>query len=115
MLKRQMHGLRLLVSYADPAQGQVGGIYQAMGWTYVGETARDYYILDHARRRWHRRNVSPTGVKLNFGRPTWCIRPSEGRKVVVPGERKYLWPLDAEMRERITPLAWPYPKPPCKH
>ena len=33
MLKRQSPGLKLLLSYADPCHGHVGGIYQASGWT----------------------------------------------------------------------------------
>ncbi|MBV8771667.1 MAG: protein Mom [Deltaproteobacteria bacterium] len=110
MLKREMPGLRLLVSYSDPAQGHVGSIYQAMGWTYVGETARDWYLVDRTGKKWHRRCVSPTGIKRHYGRPQRCIRPDQGRKVVVPGKHKYLLPLDAEMRARIAPLAKPYPK-----
>ena len=38
LLARHSPGLRLVVSYADPAQGHVGTIYQAAGWTYLGVT-----------------------------------------------------------------------------
>ena len=31
-------------------------------------------------------------------------------KIPTPGKFKYLYPLDAEMRARIAPLAKPYPK-----
>jgi hypothetical protein len=34
-LKRNT-GLSFLVSYADPAQGHLGTIYQATGWVYTG-------------------------------------------------------------------------------
>ena len=34
-LKRHT-GLKFLVSYADPAQGHLGTIYQATGWVYTG-------------------------------------------------------------------------------
>ena len=32
MVRTQSPGLRLIVSFADPYHGHVGGIYQAMGW-----------------------------------------------------------------------------------
>ena len=32
LLRKQCPGLRLLVSFADPAEGHVGGIYQASNW-----------------------------------------------------------------------------------
>ena len=37
-LKETNPGLRLVVSYADPAQGHNGGIYQATNWVYTGAT-----------------------------------------------------------------------------
>ena len=36
MLKHEMPGLRLLVSYADLNRGHLGKIYQASNWMYVG-------------------------------------------------------------------------------
>jgi hypothetical protein len=33
---RKNTGLNFLVSYADPAQGHLGTIYQATGWVYTG-------------------------------------------------------------------------------
>lgn len=36
MIRSEAPGLRLVVSYADPAQGHYGGIYQAMNWLYAG-------------------------------------------------------------------------------
>ena len=36
ILTRKMPGIRLIVSYADTAQGHIGKIYQASNWTYIG-------------------------------------------------------------------------------
>jgi len=110
MLHRAQSRLRLVVSYADPVRGHHGGIYQAGGWIYSGLTAPDAYYWDRTGRRWHSRNVSESGMKLNYGRPTLSARPSECRKIITPGKHRYLFPLDAEMRARILPLAKPYPK-----
>lgn len=54
LLKRSMPGLRLAVSFADPEQGHIGGIYQAGGWIFTGVSmASDEYIVNG--KRWHGR------------------------------------------------------------
>ncbi len=40
MLRSAQPGLRVILSYADPEHGHVGGIYQAGGWTYVEQGDR---------------------------------------------------------------------------
>ena len=107
-LKIKSPGLRLAVSYADPKQGHHGGIYQAGNWIYVGKSqAQSELIIDG--RFIHKRSAnsiygtaSPdkinaiTRKKVEWGPVEW--------------KHIYLMPLDAEMRERILPLAKPYPK-----
>jgi hypothetical protein len=109
-LKSCCPGIRLIVSYADPAEGHNGGIYQAGNWVYTGKTSPDFAIIDAAGKRWHSRMVSKTGIKKCFGTPKRVIRPDQGRRVDLPGKHRYLMPLDAEMRNRILPLSKPYPK-----
>lgn len=97
MLKRQSPGLRLLISFADPAQGHHGGIYQAGGWTFAGETKPD--VEYQVRGKWvHHRTATSMGSAAGL--------PS--RKL--PPKLRYLMPLDADMRAKIAPLAKPYPK-----
>lgn len=110
LLRRQSPGLRLLVSYADPSEGHHGGIYQALGWIYVGRTQPDWAVIDTTGKRWHSRICSVNGVKSQYGQRRKAMRPQDGRKIVLPGKHKYLLPLDAEMRAKIAPLAKPYPK-----
>lgn len=110
LLKRFSPGLRLVVSFADPLHGHVGGIYQAGNWIYSGETSSDCFYIDKRGRKWHSRNVSVSGVKLNFGRPTRCPKPSECKRVETPGKYRYLMPLDVDMRARLLHLIKPYPK-----
>ena len=45
MLKREMPGIRLLVSYADLNQGHEGKIYQASNWVFVGMTGYEASIM----------------------------------------------------------------------
>jgi len=109
-LQKQSSNLRLLVSYADPAENHHGGIYQAMNWLYVGQTDADFAVIDKTGKRWHSRMVSTTGYKKSFGVVKKVIKPSDGQKVLIPGKHKYLYPLDKAMRRQIKPLAKPYPK-----
>lgn len=109
-LCRQSAGLRLVVSYADPAHGHAGGIYQAGNWVYTGTSSPDFAVIDATGKRWHSRMVSKTGVKKCFGQYKRVIRPQDGARVELPGKHRYLMPLDDEMRRRIEPLRKPYPK-----
>lgn len=113
LLRRQSPGLRMVVSYADPAQSHHGGIYQAMGWLYVGTTTPDKKYVDRNGREWHSRNASETGWKKNFKRYTRAPKPSECTVIPIPAKHKYLLPLDEGMRHHVAPLAKPYPKRSC--
>lgn len=109
-LKRFCEGVRLVVSYADPEHGHVGGIYQAGNWTYVGTGGSTDAFYDSAGRRLHSRGYSPTGAKIQFGRIAQTAPTGSIQRVTVQAKHKYLMGLDAEMRARIAPLAKPYPK-----
>lgn len=95
--------LRLLVSYADSDQGHHGGIYQAMGWTYVGNSTRS--VLISKGQKVHQRTNAHRGG-MAFAR----IRdPNIHYKQCGP-KRKYLLPLDSEMGLLVSAMAMPYPK-----
>lgn len=101
LLKRSFGGLRLVVSFADPDAGHHGGIYQAGGWIFSGNTqASDEYIF--LGKRWQGRSFrnSHKGMENH---------PSV-QKIKGSSKHRYLMPLDYEMREKILPLAKPYPK-----
>jgi hypothetical protein len=101
MLKRTNPGLRLVVSFADPEHGHVGGIYQAGGWIYAGKTTpSDEYI--YKGKRWQ-------GRGFRSSHPGMEHHPSV---TIVKGSSKYryLMPLDKELRERIEVLSIKYPK-----
>lgn len=109
LVAKRNPGVRLIVSFADPHHGHHGGIYQAGGWTYTGETSPSQVHYDRSGKAWHDRCV---GKKLPGSRGLGRKRPKEGmvRSVQLPGKHRYLMPLDPEMRRRILPLAKPYPK-----
>jgi len=109
-LKRRCPGLRLIVSFADPSEGHHGGIYQAMGWIYVGQTAPAREYIGPDGKRWHGRMVSGRGVAKVFGQKRRVLTPSQCKPFIRRGKYRYLYPLDDAMRGRVAPLGKPYPK-----
>ena len=105
LLKQRCPGLRLVVSFADPAEGHLGRIYQAGNWIYTGTSAAAQ-ILVHQGRKLHRRHY--TGA--TFDHPK--AKPPPGSVwVPVPGKHRYVMPLDRRMRKQMLKLAKPYPQP----
>ncbi len=96
-------GLRLVVSYADTAQGHHGGIYQAGNWIFCGTSeGATQYMLNG--RVVHSMQIQ---TFIRAGK----LKSRAGLQKVTAGDKhKYLMPLDAEMRAQIAPLAKPYPK-----
>lgn len=103
-LAKQSSGLRMVVSFADPAAGHHGGIYQAGNWIYSGQSAANFEWRLNGKRLNKR---AYTGH--NFGKARSVV-PAGAVRVTLPGKHRYLMPLDAAMRAQIAPLAKPYPK-----
>src|SRR5215468_4259457 len=57
MLRREMPGIRLIVSYADLNHGHFGKIYQASNWLFVGETGNEAGIVLNGKLT-HRRTIN---------------------------------------------------------
>jgi hypothetical protein len=110
LLRRRCPGLRLVLSFADPEQGHHGGIYQACGWLYLGATAPSRVFVDARGRRWHPRMVSASGVKRVYGERRRVARISDCAVLSTAAKHRYALPLDDELRERLAPMALPYPK-----
>lgn len=109
-LKRYCHGVRLVVSYADPEHSHVGAIYQAGNWIYVGTGGSSDAFYDATGKRLHSRAYSPTGAKIQFGQIAQVAPTGAIRRVSVAPKHKYFMPLDAEIRAKIAPLSKPYPR-----
>ena len=97
-LRKQSPALRLIVSYADPEQGHVGGIYQAMNWIYLGPTKKQRAGLIDGKQV-HKRTVH----SLN-GTITGTARTA------LLWKHKYALPLTSEMAATLVTLRKPYPK-----
>lgn len=97
MLKKQSPGLRLVISFADPAQGHHGGIYQAGNWIFAGKTAAD--VEYRINGKWHHHRTATARMTAK-GLPA--------RKL--PAKFRYLMPLDGTMRKTVEAMAQTYPK-----
>jgi len=103
---------KLLLSYADPAAGHVGTIYQATGWLYLGETAGETYVRLSDGRLHHPRSVSS---RYGSNRVTHLNATGVGaRREFLGGKHRYVYPLDPAWSWRLRPAqrAWPRPRPP---
>src|SRR5262245_18423610 len=106
MLKREMPGLRLIMSYADVNHGHFGKIYQASNWVFVGETGHEAGIVLKGKltqRRTINSKYGTSTIHWLHKNADSCARRVEGKP-----KFKYLLPLDYESAERVTMLARDY-------
>ena len=104
-LQERCPALRLAVSFADPAEGHLGWIYQAGNWIYTGKSA-PARMLVHQGKKLHRRHY--TGSTFDNPKAT---PPPGSVWIPVPGKHRYVMPLDRRMRRAMLKLAKPYPRP----
>lgn len=99
---------KAVVSYADPAAGHRGVIYQATGWLYLGPTGAERYIqladgrLYHPRSVFTRYGTNSPGHLARTGVPAQAVR--------TPPKHRYLYVLDPAWRWRVRRPVLPYPK-----
>lgn len=113
---------RLLVAYSDPDAGEIGTLYQATNWTYIGRTksrhfrlqSPDGYSFSDAKiivlaQRWTR----DTGQKwrwkdvLNWHLDRGWVKVPQARK------HRYVYVLnkrDRQLHQHIESMREPYPK-----
>ena len=101
--------LRFLITYADPAQGHTGVIYQASNWAYTGlsEPTPLYDLGDGVLR--HSRTVGHI-----YGTHSIRLLRQRGIKVKLlpqPPKHRYIYFLDRRWRKRLRGPEMPYPKP----
>ena len=109
---------KLVVSYADCDQSHLGTIYQATNWLYVGtmmENTKDSSWIINGKR-YHGRVIS-TWVKQHGGlkgltREQFLRKyyDANAAKYVTQGKRKYLMPMNKQVRKKLISQALPYPK-----
>jgi hypothetical protein len=109
---RRTTNWRLLLSYADPAAGHVGTIYQATGWIYLGQTAGETYVRLNDGRLHHPRSVYERFGSNNIGHLRATGVPAA--REFVGGKFRYACLLDSAWSWRLRGARHPYPQPPSR-
>ena len=108
-LRKNCPGLRLIVSFADAAQGHHGGIYQATNWIYAGGNETHAYRVNGV-------NIHPKSLHSKYGKGGQSIPwlranvDPKAERVISGFKHRYLMPLDEDMKRQILSLSQPYPK-----
>lgn len=105
---RQHTSLKFVISYADPAQGHLGIIYQASNWLYTGlsEATPRYDLGDGVAR--HSRSLAHA-----FGTHSMAHFQANGvsiQRIPESAKHRYLYFLDPSWKPRLRVLVLPYPK-----
>ena len=91
----------LVVSYADPAAGHHGGVYQAGNWIYIGpSSSKTVYIHKESGKRSSQRSFDQSNYD-----------PTEWTKTKSCPKHTYVYPLSKRMRRAWKDKSIPYPKP----
>ena len=105
---RHHTAVRFLVSYADPAAGHLGTIYQAAGWIYTGTCeAQPLMAVGDAPPR-HTRSIASVN-----GTHSAAFFRSQGldvRLIPTVAKHRYLMFVDPAWRTRLRIPVLPYPK-----
>ena len=99
-LKKHCPGLRLIVSFADPEEGHVGGIYKATNWVYTGRS--NSTVENYVDGRWQH-------VRNSYHK----IKGKTVQTRVRQGKHRYVMPLDSFARKLVEPFKQPYPVVEC--
>ncbi len=90
---------KAVVSYADPGAGHAGIVYRASGWTYLGLTADERYVVLADGRTHNSRSVSSKYGSNDIAHLRRTGIPA--KRVVVPGKHRFLYVLDPAWRWRV--------------
>ena len=94
--------LALVVSYADPAEGHLGRIYQAGNWTYTGPSSIRWEKRLHGKWVHNRTIEAATAI---FTRELLMQLPTRYR----PAKFRYLYAFTKRLRRQIAKDGLPYP------
>jgi hypothetical protein len=110
---RQLIGVRLVISYADPSQGHNGAIYQATNFVYLGQTDGGERLVDESGQEVHSKLLSVYRMR----HPRMADWPSKDiaehfgfRPIPNPSKHRYAYAIRPEDRAVLAAMAQPYPR-----
>jgi hypothetical protein len=111
LLRKRCPGIELVVAFADQGEGHHGGIYQASGFYYTGESEPGRMFRHKVTGRiLHNRAVSANGLRSHFGHLCKVPRTEECEIIARTRKHRYLLPLTPEMKILVEKMRKPNPK-----
>jgi hypothetical protein len=111
LLRKRCPGIELVVAFADKGEGHHGGIYQASGFVYTGESEPGRMFRHLATGRiLHNRAVSANGRRSHFGKMRKVPRHDECEIIARSKKHRYLLPLTPDMQKLAEKMRKSYPK-----
>ena len=104
--------VRLVVSYADPSQGHLGGVYQATNFLYLGMTDGGERLIDRDGQEVHSKLLSVYRMRHSEMVDWSSRRIAEHygfRSIPNPAKHRYVYVRRSEDRHAIRRQAEPYP------
>ena len=105
---RRRTNVKFVLTYADPAQGHLGTIYQATNWLYCG-MSQPMALLDLGDGVLHH-SRSLAHAYGTHSRAHFAAHGVEMRAVPQSPKHRYIYFLDPTWRQRLRVLPLPYPK-----
>lgn len=110
LIKKKLPLCQLIVSYADIDQNHKGTIYQATNWIYEGEFNKGMvsaFIING--KKTHKKTIHSKGIKQNIENIRKYLDVN-AEPFITKGKRKYLYPLNKNIKNKIYKLNKPFPK-----
>lgn len=116
LIKKDCPLCKLIISYADMDQDHYGIIYQATNWIYTGDNSvgqkGNAYIING--KRIHAKTVKDRVYhyfeKFSIDNIKKVYHTEDVQDYQTKGKRRYLYPLNEEMRKQVIGLKKEYPK-----
>lgn len=109
LLKKDLKLVKLVISYADIDQNHLGVVYQASNFYYIGvpdKGSQRYFIING--KKTHPKSLGGKGYEQSLnGAKKIDINATEIKSL---GKRKYIFPLNKQLKELCKSLSKPYPK-----
>jgi hypothetical protein len=115
LLARERAG-KVLVAYADSDAGEIGTIYQACNWTYIGPSTTSYWeLVAPSGRVLNQQNVTAWArrARLTYTEAMAQLAEQGWTKQKPNAKHRYVYPLDKKdgaLAERLDAMRLPYPK-----
>ena len=109
LYKQHNPNVKILLSYADIAQGHIGIIYQAMSWVYLGALQGHPVYNIKGELGVHDRTVRMRHGRTDMAFLRTYIDPNV-EAVPTPPKHLYVFGLNKTWKKKLTAMHQPYPK-----